>query len=33
MDRVAKPTQIGRSFADFEKAIGSHLNAAVGAAK
>ena len=33
MNRVAKPTQIGRSFADFEKAIGSHLNAAVGAAK
>jgi hypothetical protein len=23
--RVAVPTQIGRSFADFEKAIGAHM--------
>ena len=33
LNRVAKPTQIGRSFADFEKAIGSQLNTAVGAAR
>lgn len=31
LNRVAKPTQIGRSFADFEKAIGSQINATVGA--
>ena len=29
-DRVARPTQIGRSFADFERAVGSKI--AVGAA-
>ena len=33
-DRVNKPTQIGRSLADFDRAIGSHLGATtVGAAR
>jgi threonine synthase len=30
-DRVDKPTQIGRSLADFDKAIGSHLGLEAGA--
>ena len=31
-DRVAKPTQIGRGLAEFERAFGSHLGVAAGAA-
>ena len=32
-DRVEKPIQIGRSLADFDRAVGSHLGNAVGAAR
>jgi threonine synthase len=32
-DRVEKPIQIGRSLADFDRAVGAHLGTAVGAAR
>jgi hypothetical protein len=31
LDRVAQPIQIGRSFADFERAIGAQLGVAAAA--
>jgi hypothetical protein len=32
-DHVEKPIQIGRSLADFDRAVGANLGTAVGAAR